>query len=207
MGRKQLLLSTAILLAAVLSAEAQEKGTRDNPRQVAPGITMAPGSAKPVQAKAEPVKVETSKSATTTYGPPVAPASSVEAQVEAPKPSQPPVTVKSAEKPAPIPGRSETTRPVAASPMATPKPVEVVITAAPAKPQEKIAEAPREQVRTVSNPRPPRELRVGDRIPDDVQLYDRPARSQQATRQAPIRVGDRVPDEAPLYGSRREVMR
>lgn len=206
MGRISILLAAASVLA-LGSADASEI------RQVAPGITMAPGTAKPAQAKkSEPPKVETSKSEPTTYGARVSPEPPVEAKVEPPKPSQPPVAVNAEPKPDP----NLVSRPVAASPAATPQPspaAQPAATAAaqpapatqPAPSQQKVVTAPKEQLREPQQNRP-REIKVGDRIPDDVQLYDGPPRRQAAER-APIRVGDRVPDDVPLYGSRREALR
>lgn len=193
MGRITVLLATVSLFAIGGQSFAQE-----NIRQVAPGITMAPGLPKPAQAKkAETATVETSKSQNTTYGDPVSPAPAgplLEAKVEPPKPSQPPMAVNA--KPEPDP--HAVSRPVAASPAAVPQ--QPAPAAQAIESEKKIATAPREQLRPVSQQQPrqaAREPRIGDRIADDARLY--PAQR--------VRVGDRVPDNLPLYDLPRTAVR
>ncbi len=194
MGRISILLAAGSLLALSNPAFAQEI------RQVAPGITMAPGSAKPAKTKkAEPAPVQTSKSEPTTYGSRVSPTPPVEAKIENPQPAQPPVAVKAEEKP----DAQAVGRPVAASPSATPQPpVAVTQQQAVTAPQEQVKNPPAQKAAPVS-----RELKVGDRIPDDVPLYRAPPGRGQADRGAPVRVGDRVPDNVPLYDLPRSAVR
>lgn len=186
MKRVPVLLAVSVL-ALSAPAFAQEKPIR----QVAPGITMAPGLPKSAQPKkAETAKVETSKSQKTTYGDPVTPAPpepSLEAKVEPPKPAQPPVAVNAKAEP----NRNAVSRPVAASPAAIPQ--------EPVANQQKAVTAPQEKVRPAPQPsrQAVREPRVGDRVPDDTRLYP----AQRA------RVGDRVPDNVPLYDLPRSALR
>lgn len=173
------------LIALTASAAATEI------RQVAPGITMAPGLAEPVKPKkSEAAKVETSKSQKTTYGEPVTPAPPeppVEAKIEPPKPSQPPLAVNAK----PEPDRNAVSRPLAASPKALPQQPEGERSA------QKVVSAP-ESARTARpQPQQAREPRIGDRIPDDARLY--PAQR--------VRVGDRIPNDVPLYDLPRSAFR
>jgi hypothetical protein len=178
----------SVLMAVSMVALAAPVSAKEI-RQVAPGITMAPGLPNPAKPKqAEAPKVETSKSQKTTYGEPVAPSlpdPTLEAKVEPPKPGQPAVAVNAKSEP----DRNAVSRPVAASPAAIPsQPVsQQKVVTAPDQPR-----APRPQSKQAAS-----EPRIGDRIPDDARLY--PAQR--------VRVGDRVPDNVQLYDLPRSALR